>query len=134
MRTRGLRIACRFQSRNRGSSLFNKNRFRLDINFSCGCFNLVIEVLLFSTFSKVLRYRDFSKFQSRNRGSSLFNAAALEWFNENKPSFNLVIEVLLFSTQGTRHRARLRFLCFNLVIEVLLFSTLHGYPTENGSA
>ena len=62
-----------FQSRNRGTALFHPPLPPRKQGGTCLCFNLVIEVLLFSTktwlsdgFVPVL-------FQSRNRGSSLFN-------------------------------------------------------------
>ena len=73
-----LRIAgCKFQSRNRESSNFNRNQTH-SITGTYMRFNLVIENLLISTqYLATLRVR-YTLFQSRNRESSNFNPALWE--------------------------------------------------------
>ena len=136
-----------FQSRNRGTFDFYKSfRWCYTIRM-IKCFNLVIEVLLISTwmtftmthetpisFNLVIEVLLISTkngcifacmeflFQSRNRGTFDFYIEMPDSIQLLVDSFNLVIEVLLISTlifRTGRHWTQ----CFNLVIEVLLIST-----------
>ena len=150
-----------FQSRNRGSSLFNTVHLSVVESLLDDRFNLVIEVLLFSTqtvpsqssdldipfqsrnrgsslFNPTNPYWSFlalsAMFQSRNRGSSLFNTIVRTLSNRKESCFNLVIEVLLFSTiNPATHRCRAHDR-FNLVIEVLLFSTSVNRPNPDANS
>ena len=89
---------CLFQSRNRDTSLFRIDMSTLRTQFQAKCFNLAIEILLFS-------------------GENTYRADEDMYFG-----FNLAIEILLFSGcvyTPHRHNPPQR---FNLAIEILLFS------------
>ena len=85
-------------------------------------FNLVIEVLFFSSTDLLHQRRGINVFQSRNRGSFLFKLKRDFWHNWHRESFNLVIEVLFFSSRWIDTYGKDES-CFNLVIEVLFFSS-----------
>ena len=95
----GSRCRVVFQSRNRGTSLFKLITLGGYRHDSEG-FNLVIEVLLFSSHGNSqnggLLMSDL--FQSRNRGTSLFKKLYRVPTAGQHLGFNLVIEVLLFSS------------------------------------
>ena len=112
----------RFQSRNRGSFDFKWHLVR-SFCIVCRRFNLVIEVLLISSQSRLLcQYRGL-QFQSRNRGSFDFKSSLIfmtnsctSWFqSRNRGSFDFKPSASVASIP-VDHR-------FNLVIEVLLISS-----------
>ena len=76
-------ILCRlpdmFQSRNRDTFLFKPSRSRQTQRCRLPCFNLVIEILFFSSQKWDSRARPFVAFQSRNRDTFLFKSFIVRW-------------------------------------------------------
>ena len=89
-----------FQSRNRGSFDFKSMLSVVASVAAARCFNLVIEVLLISSFQDQSHQRCNSQFQSRNRGSFDFKCIIRVCRVSRILRFNLVIEVLLISSQN----------------------------------
>ena len=113
-----------FQSRNRGSFLFKYVDPSAPSEGRIICFNLVIEVLFFSSSLSTAPRVRASSFQSRNRGSFLFKSKRANRSTAGNSGFNLVIEVLFFSRRCVLPKClAVQFSCFNLVIEVLFFSS-----------
>ena len=88
-----------FQSRNRDAFLFKSNKIAGGMGTKTKGFNLVIEMLFFSS-----ERRDRTDawadrwFQSRNRDAFLFKSSRRLKSARSQWSFNLVIEMLFFSS------------------------------------
>ena len=65
-------------------------------------FNLVIEILFFSSYATTGAIPTGYAFQSRNRDTFLFKSADSESSDADIAGFNLVIEILFFSSNSLR--------------------------------
>ena len=86
----------RFQSRNRDAFLF-KSWSKNSVPIRRSRFNLVIEMLFFSSWTPLFARMPEKEFQSRNRDAFLFKATAKAHNKRVHMGFNLVIEMLFFS-------------------------------------
>ena len=94
------------------------------------CFNLVIEVLVVSSWRAWGGPSRRSKFQSRNRGTCRFKSSSLKVRVKTSKRFNFVIEVLVVSRRHCPDPLHLQQCCFNFVIEVLVVSRIENLTSS----
>ena len=105
--------------------LLISSRMRRSIGNERRSFNLVIEMLLISSWSHNLtEFLNSASFQSRNRDAFDFKLIDQLTSYTSPACFNLVIEMLLISSRCVGYWDYDCTICFNLVIEMLLISRM----------